>query len=70
MDISSICQKLKCNRTELAYSLGVSKSLVTMWAKGSTPISLGRQYQINDLLAGRKPLIYERISQKDVSNKK
>lgn len=55
MRVDSVCQNLGCSRAELARRLKVSKSLITIWAKNQN-IPIGRQYQINDLLAGYTPL--------------
>jgi DNA-binding transcriptional regulator YdaS (Cro superfamily) len=58
MTVEQAISLLNCTRQELADTLGVSKVSVSQWAKrGSVP--LAREYQVRDLMAGRKPIMRE-----------
>lgn len=55
MNILEVCNKLQCGQAGLARLLGVSRATVNVWVKNQE-IPLARQYQIQDLLEGKKPL--------------
>lgn len=54
MTKSEALQLLDCSITQLAGRLGISHNAISQWDESKIPVA--REYQIRDLVAGRKPI--------------
>lgn len=54
MTVNEALNLLSCSKAELGRLLGINRSAVSLWGDN---IPLAREYQIRDLVEGRKPLI-------------
>lgn len=59
MTKSEALKLLNCGVTELASMLGITSQAVTQWPEEKIP--LAREYQIKDLVKGKKPIKRSRL---------
>lgn len=51
---------LDCTVTQLAEKLGISHNAISQWPENKIP--LAREYQIRDLVEGKKPITRQQVA--------